>query len=57
MACLYLMSASPGPWNGSRNCPPWVCPESVSANFLPNLLAQTAIYVVSQAQPMEEGAE
>jgi len=28
-------------------------PESVSANFLPNLLAQTAIYVVSSGNPPE----
>jgi len=32
-------------------------PESVSANFLPNLLAQTAIYVISQEKPLEEEAE
>jgi methionine biosynthesis protein MetW len=32
-------------------------PESVSANFLPNLLAQTAIYVISQEKPLEDAAE
>jgi len=32
-------------------------PESVSANFLPNLLAQTAIYVISQEKPLGEEAE